>query len=186
MPVVIAYHATACATAVYYAVNALEISVSIILFLIIIGSEFCGNTALLAGSSTDQFLVYSKLLRKTEYIFVFWKSYSIGNVYIFIGMSFAWYMKIQEQLKCSKNYLKTDYKIHIASESRCGDHCCNHALSSSEAEFRSRCKHKHNVECDQCQMLKTTLQEIDDASKSTADTKLRFVFCSSNTYFVEI
>ena len=39
----------------------------------------------------------------------------------------------------------------------------------------ARCKHKHNVECDQCQMLKTTLQEVDDASKSTADTKLRFV-----------
>ena len=94
---------------------------------------------------------------------------------ILIGMSFAWCMKIQEQLKCSKSYLKTDYKIHIASESRCGDHCSNHALSSSEAEFRSRCKHKHNVDCDQCQMLKMTLQEIDDASKSSADTKLRFV-----------
>ena len=84
-------------------------------------------------------------------------------------------MKIQEQLKCSKNDLKTDYKIHIASERICGDHCCNYVLSSG-AEFRSRCKHKHNVECDQRQMLKTTLQKIDDASKSTADTKLRFVF----------
>jgi hypothetical protein len=85
-------------------------------------------------------------------------------------------MKIQEQLKCSKNYLKTDYKIHIASESRCGDHCCIHALSSSETEFKTKCKHKHDDECDQCQMLKTSLQEIDDASKSTADVKLRFVF----------
>ena len=61
VPVVIAYHATACATAVYYAVNALEISVLIILFLIILGSEFCGNTALLDGSSTD--LSISRLLK---------------------------------------------------------------------------------------------------------------------------
>lgn len=97
-------------------------------------------------------------------------------MYICVGMSFSWCMKIQEQLKCSKNYLKTDYKIHIASESRCGDHCCIHALSSSETEFKTKCKHKHDDECDQCQMLKTTLQEIDDASKSTADVKLRFVF----------
>ena len=77
-----------------------------------------------------------------------------------------WAKEIQERLKSSKLYLKTDYKLHIAEDSRCADHCRKHALSDAEPEFHEPCRHKHDVTCDRCEVLENTLTEIEVAISS--------------------
>ena len=40
----------------------------------------------------------------------------------------------------SKLYLKTDYKLYIAEDSRCTDHCRKHALSTAEPQWHKSIK----------------------------------------------
>ncbi|XP_078382539.1 uncharacterized protein LOC144665220 [Oculina patagonica] len=82
------------------------------------------------------------------------------------GMPQSWAKELQEKLKSSKNYLKTDYKLHIAAESRCADHCRLHALSDTGKEFQGKCLHEHDVACDRCETLESTLAEIEVAFSS--------------------
>ena len=88
------------------------------------------------------------------------------TVFFSTGKSNAWAKEIQERLKSSKLYLKTDYKLHIAEDSRCADHCRKHALSDAEPEFHEPCRHKHDVTCDRCEVLENTLTEIEVAISS--------------------
>ena len=55
---------------------------------------------------------------------------------------------------------------------------------SISKNFRARRKYEHGVECDQCQMLKMILWEINHASNSAADVKLRFIFLGSNCKYL--
>ncbi len=87
----------------------------------------------------------------------------------------SWAKELQEKLKSSKNYLKTDYKLHIAAESRCADHCRLHALSDTGKEFQGKCLHEHDVACDRCETLESTLAEIEVAVSSDK-TQLRYNF----------
>ena len=61
----------------------------------------------------------------------------------------------------TKLYLKTDYKLHIAEDSRCTDDCRKHALSEAEPEFHKPCRHKNDVTWDRCEVLENTLTEIE-------------------------
>ena len=63
-------------------------------------------------------------------------------------------------LKSARQYLKTDYKIHLARESPCPHHCRQFALSSSEPEFHGSCVHQHTVYCDRCEDLKDIIADL--------------------------
>ena len=98
----------------------------------------------------------------------------------------SWAKDLQEKLKSSKTYLKTDYKLHIADESHCADHCRIHALSDNQAaEFHATCLHEHDVACDRCETLKSTLAEIKKTVSSDKGL-LRYKFLlgpGQTTYF---
>jgi len=68
---------------------------------------------------------------------------------------------MESQLRSSKAYLKTDYKVHVSSDSPCGDHCRRFTLSSSESQFRVECSHKHTMSCDRCEELKNVILELE-------------------------
>ena len=78
----------------------------------------------------------------------------------------------------SKLYLKTDYKLYIAEDSRCTDHCRKHALSTAEPEFHEPCRHKNDVTRDRCEVLENTLTEIEEAI-SSENAQLRYGFLAS-------
>ena len=78
---------------------------------------------------------------------------SFCRLHLSIGLPTSRANELQERLKSGKTYLKTDYKLHITSESHCGDHCRMHALSDSETEFQEKCLHEHDVTCDRKALL---------------------------------
>lgn len=94
------------------------------------------------------------------------------------GKSNAWANEVQERLKSSKPYLKTDYKLHIAEDSRGTDHCRNHLLSEAEPEFHQPCRHKNDVTWDRCEVLENTLTEIEVAM-SSENAQLRYGFLAN-------
>ena len=87
-------------------------------------------------------------------------------------------------LKLSRRYLKSDYKVHLGREERCGDHCTVYALSDQDnPTFSSGCNHDHDLGCDRCQLLNDTLAvidtQIDNMAKSnllTEEQSLQFRF----------
>ena len=81
-------------------------------------------------------------------------------------MPASWVKETQESLCQIRQYMKSDFKLHITLESQCADHCCTYALSDSKLEFKKKCSHKHNVTCDRCEMLKNTLFQIKTAVSS--------------------
>lgn len=85
------------------------------------------------------------------------------------GMDKHWCSDVGRRLRDSKKYLKTDYRVHCkASESTCADHCRKYALSDEkDASFRQRCTHQHSTICEDCQSLKTTINDIEHALKGT-------------------
>lgn len=69
--------------------------------------------------------------------------------------------ELKRDLQNSRNYLKSDYKVHISMDSSVPDHCSTFALSDSIHNFWKRsCEHEHDLECDRCQILKSTLNKI--------------------------
>ena len=100
---------------------------------------------------------------------------SFCRLHLLIGLPNLRAKELQERLKSGKTYLKTDYKLHITSESRCGDHCRMHALSDSETEFQETCLHEHDVTCDRCEALESTLTAIEVAVSSEKG-QLRYNF----------
>ena len=67
---------------------------------------------------------------------------------------------MKRRLKSVRQYLKNDYKIHLARESPCPDHYRQFALSSSEPEFHGSCAHHHTVNCDRCKDLKNVIADL--------------------------
>lgn len=59
-----------------------------------------------------------------------------------------------------KRYLKTDFKVHLATAADVMDHCITYALSSEEACFRTECDHSHRIRCQGCLSLRNTLDDI--------------------------
>lgn len=73
---------------------------------------------------------------------------------------------IKRRLKSARQYLKTDYKIHLSRESPCPDHSRQFALSSAEPEFQGSCAHQHTVGCDRCDDLKNAIADLQLAFDS--------------------
>ena len=64
-------------------------------------------------------------------------------------------------IKSSKRYLKGDYRVHVASESSCPDHCIVYALNdTTSSQFKGQCTHNHTDTCDRCEQLRQLLQML--------------------------
>ncbi|CAF4541313.1 unnamed protein product, partial [Rotaria sp. Silwood2] len=69
--------------------------------------------------------------------------------------------ELKRDLQDSRNYLKTDYKVHISRSSPVPDHCSIYALSdASDKCWYQACDHNHDQQCDRCELLKITLAKI--------------------------
>ena len=62
-------------------------------------------------------------------------------------------------------YLKTTYRNHCKEDdSKCADHCRAFALSDAgDTDFQKVCSHSHNVKCEDCEKLKSVLEEVKGA-----------------------
>ena len=81
-----------------------------------------------------------------------------------LGVDIKWSQETIKRLEKAKQYLKTDYKVHCQeNESPCADHCRAFALSDpAESEFQLNCAHEHTMVCENCDNIKSTLEEIRD------------------------
>lgn len=84
------------------------------------------------------------------------------------GASVKWCEEIRDNLKDGKRYLKTEYRVHCQEDgSSCPDHCTCFALSDPlNPEFQGTCLHEHQVRCDDCETLKSTIQAVADEIES--------------------
>ena len=78
------------------------------------------------------------------------------------GVEMKWSQSVTRRLQKAKQYLKTDYKVHCQErESPCAGHCRAFALSDREDKaFQVKCSHLHTMACENCENLKSTLEEI--------------------------
>jgi len=68
---------------------------------------------------------------------------------------------LKKSLQNSRNYLKSDYKVHISQSSSVPDHCSTFALSDLNNHcWKEACDHDHNEQCDRCEQLKNTFAQI--------------------------
>ena len=60
-------------------------------------------------------------------------------------------------------YLKTTYLNHCEEDdSKCADHCRVFALShAGNTDVQKVCSHSHNVKCEDCEKLKSVLEEVN-------------------------
>lgn len=79
------------------------------------------------------------------------------------GGNKQWCNDAKRRLRDSKQYLKTEYPVHCKpDESTCADHCRKFALSDGcDLDFQVKCTHQHNESCNQCESLKTVLNEVE-------------------------
>ena len=55
--------------------------------------------------------------------------------------------RLKRDLHDGRDYLKLDYKTHVATESKVADHCSKYALSDkTNAAWRDKCDHDHDAE----------------------------------------
>ena len=79
------------------------------------------------------------------------------------GAEETWGTTAKRQVKEVKRYFKTDFKAHMSRNEHCADHCTTYSPSDPKnSEFKSECKHKHNVECERCASIEQVLKEIKD------------------------
>ncbi|CAF1482660.1 unnamed protein product [Adineta ricciae] len=68
---------------------------------------------------------------------------------------------IKQDLQDSRNYSKSDYKVHVSPNNRVVDHCSTYALSNTADKcWCQSCDHRHDQQCDRCELLKVTLIKI--------------------------
>jgi len=66
---------------------------------------------------------------------------------LILGTSQQDIVQLKSILHQSRNYLKLDYKLHIARYSRIADHCANYGLSDPiEKKWSEDCDHDHDQE----------------------------------------
>lgn len=75
-----------------------------------------------------------------------------------------WSEQVSRQLDCSKQYLKTTYKVHCMEEdTQCADHCRFFSLSDPDDEdFQVNCTHTHNQVCDSCENIRCVMEAIEE------------------------
>ncbi|CAF1169907.1 unnamed protein product [Didymodactylos carnosus] len=80
--------------------------------------------------------------------------------------------RLLENLKRGRQYLKSDYKVHVAKSSTVGDHCATFALcDKSDKNFQQMCDHEHTDTCDECLNLRVTFEEIKHAIDNSTNDK---------------
>ena len=80
--------------------------------------------------------------------------------------------RLVENLKRGRQYLKTDYKVHVTKSSTIGDHCATFSLSDKvDKNFRQLCDHEHTDVCDECLSLRVTFDEVKCAIDSSTNDK---------------
>lgn len=85
----------------------------------------------------------------------------LSLIFLLLGFSADAAVQLKHDLQNSRNYLKSDYKVHIELESSVADHCSNFALSDQENRcWYEPCHHEHDQQCDRCQMMKLTFNKI--------------------------
>ena len=82
-----------------------------------------------------------------------------------VGAEKDWCKEVRKRLQESKLYLKTTYRNHCEEDdSKCADHCRVFALShAGDTDVQKVCSHSHNVKCEDCEMLKSVLEEVKGA-----------------------
>ena len=98
--------------------------------------------------------------------------YVLANAFLFAGKSPSWTRDIKRRLKAGRYYLKTDFKVHVSTESLCADHCRVFALSDTDCDLKGTCLHEHTLSCASCDDLRNVLAEIEMAL-SCADATFR-------------
>lgn len=82
----------------------------------------------------------------------------------FIEKEFGYELK--KGLNEAKQYLRTDFRVHLKLHSRIQDHCFVYALSDSKVEnFQRKCDktgepHEHNMQCSRCQQVRNALGDV--------------------------
>ncbi|CAH3044080.1 unnamed protein product [Pocillopora meandrina] len=78
------------------------------------------------------------------------------------GQGMGWVKQQETNLRKSKRYLKSDYKVHVSKSSSVPDHCRPFALSDpKDPAYQSVREHDHNDACDRCDLLSETLLQIE-------------------------
>lgn len=81
----------------------------------------------------------------------------------------AWVQSTKQALKEGKNYLKVDFKSHVSQSDWCADHCMTFALSDcTDTTFKSTCNHDHDMICERCFSLQSSLESIGVQIKNSA------------------
>ncbi|CAF4144347.1 unnamed protein product, partial [Rotaria magnacalcarata] len=78
-----------------------------------------------------------------------------------VGLTAIDATNLKKDLQHCRNYLKSDYKVHVSSESNVPDHCSTFALSDITSKcWQRNCDHDHDQQCDRCELLKITLAKL--------------------------
>jgi 6-phosphogluconate dehydrogenase len=82
---------------------------------------------------------------------------------------------LKNGLNQARNYLKNNYKMHVQNNSEIGDHCATFALSDPlNPNWAIKCDHSHELECNQCLVLKNLLKELrSDLERCNMNDSLR-------------
>uniref|UniRef100_A0A914CU56 HEPN domain-containing protein n=1 Tax=Acrobeloides nanus TaxID=290746 RepID=A0A914CU56_9BILA len=102
-------------------------------------------------------------------------------------ISTNWAKEITMQLQESKQYLKTDYRLHIKAHSKIGDHCATYALSEANDIFGKDClhdthhPHTHDILCDRLSaksrnLVKQRIKKSIDALILEEDDEVEFKY----------
>ena len=73
--------------------------------------------------------------------------------------------RLVDNLKRGKQYLKSDFKVHVARSSRVADHCISYALSDPISSYYSQTcdDHDHDELCLECSNLTQSLLQLSEA-----------------------
>lgn len=75
----------------------------------------------------------------------------------------GWGKTTECKVKEVKRYFKTNFKAHVSREEHCAEYCTTYSLSDPKnTEFKGKCKHKHDVECERCESLEEVLKDVKD------------------------
>ena len=82
-----------------------------------------------------------------------------------------WYKVQSRNLLDGKAYIKSEYKSHVKSASRIGDHCFQHSLSDpNDPDFHEQCAdHGHDLLCPRCELMKQTVADIQNQISSEVE-----------------
>jgi hypothetical protein len=90
-----------------------------------------------------------------------------------------WSKQLKLKLKDCRQYLTTDYKLHVKKVSRVSDHCAQHALSDpSDEQLQNQCtkdsenlQHVHDQLCQRCETCRTVIIDLQDNVKAMMETE---------------